>query len=537
MSLLSIQNLSVGFGASTVVSDLSYSIAAGEKFALVGESGSGKTVSALATMGLLADARMSGRIQFEGRDLLSLSEPQWRAIRGKDIAMIFQEPMTALNPLFSIGNQIAEVLMLHEGLSARAAALRAVELLDKTGIPEPARRALSYPHQLSGGQRQRAMIAMALACKPKLLIADEPTTALDVTIQVQILELLNQLQREQGMAVLMITHDLNLVKSFADRVGVMQQGRLVEVAPTAELFSHPTQPYTQTLLASHAKRMVEDAPSDAGHLAPALLQARQLKCSFLIKQGWFSQREFVAVAPTDLRLARGETLGIVGESGSGKSTLGLALLKLSVAQTEGEIDFAEQRISAMDAGSLRRLRSKMQVVFQDPFASLSPRRTIEQIVGEGLALHQPTLSTAALREAVAAGLLEVGLSADMMSRYPHEFSGGQRQRIAIARALVLKPALILLDEPTSSLDVSVQYQVLDLLAQLQKKYGISYLFISHDLAVIRAMAHRVIVMKDGQVVESGSVQTVLSSPSQAYTRELLQAANFSTHQPSLNQLG
>ncbi len=523
MTLLSVQDLSVRFGDTTVVDQVSFTIDAGEKFALVGESGSGKTVSALQLMGLTSEARTSGRILFEDREILKMSDAQLRALRGKDIAMIFQEPMTALNPLFTIGNQIAEVLMLHEGLNARAAALRAVELLEQTGIPEPARRALSYPHQLSGGQRQRAMIAMALACKPKLLIADEPTTALDVTIQVQILELLKQLQREHGMAVLMITHDLNLVKSFADRVGVMHQGQLVETADTATLFSTPQQDYTQRLLASHAKRMVSD---EVDNTAP-LLEAQDIRCRFFIKQGWFRQREFVAVDRLNLQLSRGETLGIVGESGSGKSTLGMALLRLSVAQTDGRIRFGGKPISEMDTAQLRPLRAQMQVVFQDPFASLSPRRTIEQIVGEGLALHQPQLSRAGLRDAVAAALIEVGLSAAMMSRYPHEFSGGQRQRIAIARALVLKPALILLDEPTSSLDVSVQYQVLELLASLQQKHGIAYLFISHDLAVIRAMAHRVIVMKDGRVVESGPVADVLSSPKEAYTQRLLAAAEFS----------
>ncbi len=522
MTLLSVQDLSVRFGDTTVVDRVSFEIGAGEKFALVGESGSGKTVSALQLMGLTPDASPSGRVSFEGREILTMSDAQLRALRGKDIAMIFQEPMTALNPLFTIGNQIAEVLMLHEGLGARAAALRAVELLEQTGIPEPARRALSYPHQLSGGQRQRAMIAMALACRPKLLIADEPTTALDVTIQVQILELLKQLQREYCMAVLMITHDLNLVKSFADRVGVMQQGRLIETADTATLFSAPQQAYTQRLLASHAKRMVADEVADP---AP-LLQAQGVRCRFFIKQGWFSQREFVAVDSLDLQLARGETLGIVGESGSGKSTLGMALLRLSVAQTDGSIRFDGQPVSDMDAAQLRPLRARMQVVFQDPFASLSPRRTIEQTVGEGLALHQPQLTPAALRDAVAAALSEVGLSPAMMTRYPHEFSGGQRQRIAIARALVLKPALILLDEPTSSLDVSVQYQVLELLASLQQKHGIAYLFISHDLAVIRAMAHRVIVMKDGKVVEGGRTADVLSAPEQPYTQRLLAAANF-----------
>ena len=522
MSLLSVQNLSVRFGDSTVVDRVSFDIHAGEKFALVGESGSGKTVSALSLMRLLPEAEISGELKFEGESILQKSEPEMRSLRGKDIAMIFQEPMTALNPLFTIGNQIAEVLMLHEALSAREAAKRAVELLDKTGIPEPARRAMSYPHQLSGGQRQRAMIAMTLACRPKLVIADEPTTALDVTIQVQILELLNQLQRDEQMAVLMITHDLNLVRSFADRVGVMQQGRLIETADTATLFSAPRESYTQRLLASHARRMASD-PEPGARL---LLEAKALRCRFFIPQGWFRQREFVAVEHTDLSLSRGETLGIVGESGSGKSTLGMALLRLSVAQTEGQIDFDGKRISEMSSASLRPLRAQMQVVFQDPFASLSPRRTIEQIVGEGLALHQPQLSPEALRQAVADGLSEVGLSPEMMSRYPHEFSGGQRQRIAIARALVLKPAMILLDEPTSSLDVSVQYQVLELLAELQRKHGIAYLFISHDLAVIRAMAHRVIVMKDGRVVESGTTSEVLSAPRESYTQRLLAAAEF-----------
>ena len=522
MSLLRVENLFVRFGDATVVNDVSFDIAAGEKFALVGESGSGKTVSALSVLKLNQDAQTSGRVLFNGDDVLQKSESALRGLRGKDVAMIFQEPMTALNPLFTIGNQIAEVLMLHEGINARAAANRAVALLEKTGIPEPARRALAFPHELSGGQRQRAMIAMALACKPKLLIADEPTTALDVTIQVQILALLNDLQREENMAVLMITHDLNLVKSFADRVGVMEQGRLVEAAETKTLFANPRETYTKKLLASHPQRLVSIAAQDG----EPLLQAANMRSSFTIKQGWLKRREFVAVDDIDLSLTRGETLGIVGESGSGKSTLGMALLRLSVAHTTGSIRFNGQPVSEMDSKQLRPLRAQMQVVFQDPFASLSPRRTIEQIVTEGLALHQPQLSAAALRDAASAALHEVGLPATMLSRYPHEFSGGQRQRIAIARVLILKPALILLDEPTSSLDVSVQLQVLQLLAELQQKYGIAYIFISHDLAVIRAMAHRVLVMKDGVVVESGDTAEVLSSPSHAYTQRLLAAATY-----------
>jgi len=523
MSLLDIRRLSVSFGDATVVNDVSFSIAPGEKFALVGESGSGKTVTALSVLRLNQDARYQGGILFDGDDILKKAEPALRRLRGKDAAMIFQEPMTALNPLFTIGNQIAEVLMLHEGLSTKAAAQRTVQLLEKTGIPEPARRALAYPHQLSGGQRQRAMIAMALACKPRLLIADEPTTALDVTIQVQILELLNQLQREENMAVLMISHDLNLVRHFADRVGVMEQGRLIEIAPVPELFANPREAYTRKLLASHPQRMVNTVDA-AG--AP-LLEAQQVRCTFDIKEGWFKKRAFVAVDDVSLVLRPGETVGIVGESGSGKSTLGMALLRLSAARVSGAIRFHGKPISEMSSNTLRPMRAQMQVVFQDPFASLSPRRTIEQIVGEGLALHQPQLMPQQLRQAVAAGLEEVGLSPAMMQRYPHEFSGGQRQRIAIARVLVLKPALVLLDEPTSSLDVSVQMQVLQLLAELQRKYGIGYLFISHDLAVIRAMAHRVLVMKDGQVVEQGGVNEVLSAPAHPYTQRLLAASTYS----------
>lgn len=522
MSLLDIQNLQVNFGTSRVVSGVSFSIAPGEKFALVGESGSGKTVTALSALRLNHDAEYQGRILFEGRDILSLPETALRSLRGKDVAMIFQEPMTALNPLFTIGNQIAEVLMLHEGISAKAAALRTVELLDKTGIPEPARRALAYPHELSGGQRQRAMIAMALACKPKLLIADEPTTALDVTIQVQILELLNQLQREENMAVLMITHDLNLVRHFADRVGVMEKGRLIEQATTAQLFAQPQEAYTRQLLASHPQRIVNTVEQGG----PILLQGEQLRCTFSIKQGWFKKKQFVAVDRVDVALQAGETLGIVGESGSGKSTLGMALLRLSTASVSGRIAFVGQPLSDMPSAAIRPLRARMQVVFQDPFASLSPRRTIEQIVGEGLELHQPQLNAAGRRAAVINGLSEVGLTADMLSRYPHEFSGGQRQRIAIARALVLKPALLLLDEPTSSLDVTVQVQVLALLAELQRKHGMAYLFISHDLAVIRAMAHRVMVMKDGKVVESGLTELVLSNPVEPYTKRLLAASTY-----------
>ena len=526
-NLIEVSHLSIAFGTEQVVRDVSFTIAPGEKFALVGESGSGKTVTALSLLRLNQDVDYSGQILFDGKDILQQSERVMRGVRGNDIAMIFQEPMTALNPLFSIGNQIAEVLKLHQGLSNRAAALRTVELLDQTGIAEPARRATAFPHQLSGGQRQRAMIAMALACKPKLLIADEPTTALDVTIQVQILELLNRLQREENMAVLMISHDLNLVRHFADRVGVMERGRLIETAPSALLFAQPREAYTRKLLASHPQRLVDavDERAEGDNITP-LLQAEGLRCSFQIKRGWLRKETFVAVDATDLALPRGRTLGIVGESGSGKSTLGMALLRLSTASVQGRISYDGKRLDSMSGAAIRPLRAGMQVVFQDPFASLSPRRTVQQIVGEGLALHQPHLSPVAQRDAIVGALREVGLDADILARYPHAFSGGQRQRIAIARALVLKPALLLLDEPTSSLDVSVQQQVLSLLAELQRKYGMSYLFISHDLAVIRAMAHEVMVMKDGKVVERGAVENVLRQPVHPYTQRLLAASMY-----------
>ncbi|MFJ3058307.1 ABC transporter ATP-binding protein [Herbaspirillum sp. NPDC087042] len=520
--LLEVKDLTVRFGDTLVVEGVSFSIAPGEKFALVGESGSGKTVSALSVLQLNQDARYQGSILLDGQDVLQKSERQMQQVRGNDVAMIFQEPMTALNPLFTIGNQIAEVLMHHEGINAREAARRAVALLEKTGIPEPARRALAYPHELSGGQRQRAMIAMALACKPKLLIADEPTTALDVTIQVQILALLNQLQREENMAVLIISHDLNLVRHFADRVGVMEKGKLVETASVAELFANPQQPYTRKLLQSRPQRNAAEAEAQA----PVVLQAGALRCSYQIKQGWFSKRQFHAVDGVDVQLRRGQTLGIVGESGSGKSTLGMALLRLSGANVSGRIVFDDVAISERSSRELRPLRARMQVVFQDPFASLSPRRTVEQIVGEGLALHHPELSIEQQRAAIVAALDEVGLPASVLARYPHEFSGGQRQRIAIARALVLQPELLLLDEPTSALDVTVQQQVLQLLADLQRRHGLAYLFITHDLAVVQAMAHEVIVMKDGRVVESGPVAQVLQQPREEYTRRLVAAATY-----------
>ncbi|ACB33541.1 ABC transporter-related protein [Leptothrix cholodnii SP-6] len=539
MPLLQVEHLHVAFGDSRVVDDVSFEIGVGEKFALVGESGSGKSISAMSILRLVEGAASSGAIRFDGADLMAHSERQMRGIRGKDIAMIFQEPMTALNPLYTVGNQIGEVLELHEGLSAREARARAIELLARTGIPEPERRIDSYPHQLSGGQRQRVMIAMALACKPRLLIADEPTTALDVTIQAQILALLDELQREMGMALLFITHDLNLVGRYSDRVAVMERGRIVEAGATARVFARPRHPYTQKLLASRPVPL----PPDRELRSTPLLQAQSLKVEFVQNEGWFRKRHFVAVKDASLLLPRGQTLGVVGESGSGKTTLGMALLSLQ-ALAGGEVTLhnlvgsntnqrANQRVDLAEGADLRALRRRMQVVFQDPFAALSPRLTIGQIVGEGLALHMPELSAVQREARIRAMLGEVGLESadahnrgagDMLQRYPHEFSGGQRQRIAIARAVILRPELLVLDEPTSALDASVQQQVLALLLRLQRELGMSYLFISHDLAVIRAMAHQVLVMKDGEIVERGATAQVFAAPRHPYTRSLLEAA-------------
>jgi microcin C transport system ATP-binding protein len=524
--LLEVDHLSVRFGRSTVVHDVSFSIAAGEKFALVGESGSGKSITALSVLRLVDAATSTGAIRFDGLDLTTQSERQMRGLRGASIGMIFQEPMTALNPLYTVGNQIGEVLELHEALRPNAARARAIELLARTGIPEPERRVDAYPHELSGGQRQRAMIAMALACRPRLLICDEPTTALDVTIQAQILALLDELQAEMGMALLFITHDLNLVNRFTHRVGVMERGKLVEIGETAAVFANPQHPYTQRLLATRPQRVVRPVAADA----PVLVEAKAAEVQFAIPTGWFSKRQFRAVKQATLQLRRGETLGIVGESGSGKTTLGMALLALQPIAS-GEIRLDGTRIDNADRSTLRAMRKRMQVVLQDPFASLSPRMTVGQIVGEGLALHQPELSPAQREAKVLAMLDEVGLSAargiqGVLQRYPHEFSGGQRQRIAIARAVVLEPEILVLDEPTSALDVSVQQQVLALLAELQQRRGLSYIFISHDLAVIRAMAHRVMVMKNGDVVEEGETLALFDAPQQAYTRELLAAAHL-----------
>ncbi|PCE27642.1 microcin ABC transporter ATP-binding protein [Paraburkholderia acidicola] len=524
-SLLEIDHFSVRFGDKVAVQELSLSIARGERVALVGESGSGKSVTALSILRLVAQAELSGRILLDGDDLLQKTEQQMRGIRGADVAMVFQEPMTALNPLYTIGKQIAESLRLHEGLRPNAARQRGIELLKRTGIPEPERRIDSFPHQLSGGQRQRAMIAMALACRPRLLLADEPTTALDVTVRQQIVDLLIDLQEQEaadrGMAVLLITHDLNLVKRFAQRVAVMEKGVLVETNTTEELFSNPQHPYTKRLLDSEPQRAIDAIEPDAR----TLLDVEGLAIDYRIPaKGWrsmFGRATFRAVHELDLNLKRGETLGIVGESGSGKSTLAATVLGLQRPAT-GEIRI--DGIPLPKSGQSRERRelcARMQVVFQDPFGSLSPRMTVEQIIGEGLAVHHAHIDPKDRRGRVAALLEEVGMPAESMVRYPHEFSGGQRQRIAIARALAVEPELLVLDEPTSALDVSIQKQVLNLLTKLQKKYQLSYLFITHDLAVMRAMAHRVIVMKSGRIVEAGDTLDVLRTPSHPYTQSLL----------------
>jgi len=528
--LLRLDDLCVHFESehgevTEAVKHVSLDLRAGERFALVGESGSGKSVTALSIMRLLADAQYSGRILLEGRDLLAASEREMRGLRGADVAMVFQEPMTALNPLYTIGNQIVETLELHEGLDKRAAKARAIALLERTGISEASRRFDAFPHQLSGGQRQRAMIAMALACSPKLLLADEPTTALDVTVRMQILQLLRELQAEFGMAIMLITHDLNMVRAFAERVGVMERGVLVETGNTADVFAAPQHPYTVRLLESRPQRDVLPLVP----LAPVLLEADKLTVTYERHRpgfaGWFRSDPFTAVDSVSLQLREGETLGIVGESGSGKTTLAQTLLGLQAAKS-GDLRFLGNSLLRISRDERRAVRARMQVVFQDPYGSLSPRMTIEEIVGEGLALHQPHVNATERRHRVIEALREVGLDRTALGRYPHEFSGGQRQRVAIARVLILKPQLLVLDEPTSALDVSIQQQVLSLLSALQKKYNLSYLFISHDLAVIRAMSHRVVVMKDGKVVEEGDTEAVLASPSHPYTCKLMAAASL-----------
>ena len=517
--LLRVQNLHVAFGTKEAVSNLSFDLFPEERYALVGESGSGKTVTALSILRLLSNAQSRGRILFDGRELMALPERAMRDVRGRDIAMIFQEPMSALNPLLPIGKQIAESLELHEGLPPKAAWAGTVELLARMGIREPAQRAKSFPFQLSGGQRQRVMIAMAVACKPRLLLADEPTTALDVGVRAQILTLLGELQREYGLAVLLITHDLHLVRGFAQRIGVMRSGQLVEQGAMTSVFAQPSHPYTQTLLASLPQRSVRPLPPDA----PVVLRAQGLRVQFPAGGSWLHRRHHMVVRDVSLDLRAGETLGLVGESGSGKTTLAMALLGLQ-AIAGGEVNLAGMRLSTLNARGWRQARRKIQVVFQDPFSSLSPRRTIEQIVAEGLMIHAPGLSAAERRTRVIESLSAMQLEAGVLPRFPHEFSGGQRQRIALARALIVEPAVLILDEPTSALDTSVQHQILQLLAALQEQRGLAYLFITHDLAVIAAMAHRIAVMHEGEVLEMGEAKQILHRPQHAYTRQLLRAA-------------
>jgi len=525
--LLSVKDLSVTFTqggrTTTAVDHISFDIAKGETIALVGESGSGKSVSALSILKLLPyppASHPNGSILFEGKDLLKCSEPELRAVRGNDITIIFQEPMTSLNPLHTISHQVIEVLKLHKGMSDTVARTRTLELFKEVGIRDPEKRLDAYPHQLSGGQRQRVMIAMALANEPKLLIADEPTTALDVTVQAQILELLAKLKHDNGMSMLFITHDLGIVRKIADRVCVMTQGRIVEQGPTAQIFADPQHPYTKKLLAAEPKGRPPTPDPDAA----TVMAGDDIKVWFPIRQGFFRRVvDYVkAVDGIDVKVRAGQTLGVVGESGSGKTTLGLALARM--ISSKGRIDFAGQEIDQLSYSQMRPLRRELQIVFQDPFGSLSPRMSVAEIIEEGLKIHEPTLTIDERDQRVVDVLNEVGLDSETRFRYPHEFSGGQRQRIAIARAMVLNPRFVMLDEPTSALDMSVQAQVVDLLRRLQEKHNLAYLFISHDLKVVRALANDVIVMRNGKVVEHGPSRQIFENPETDYTRALISAA-------------
>lgn len=529
--LLSIEDLSVEFlSGETVqraVNNISFSILKGETLALVGESGSGKSVTAHSILRLLPyplARHPSGKIMYQGEDLLAATPEYLRNVRGNRIAMIFQEPMSSLNPLHTIEKQINEILILHKGMNAKQASVRTLELLKLVEIPNPAQRMNAYPHELSGGQRQRVMIAMALANEPQLLIADEPTTALDVTVQQTILELLGDLQERLGMSILLISHDLNLVRRVAHRVCVMRNGEIVEQAACAEIFRNPQHPYTQELLgAEPSGQPVAHSPSET------LLETCDLRVWFPIKKGIFQRTADYtkAVDGVSFNLQRGQTLGVVGESGSGKSTLGLAILRL--INSKGRILYAGQAIDSLSQKEVRPLRRDIQVVFQDPFGSLSPRMSVSDIIGEGLRIHK--MGDAQQQEqAIIAALQEVGLDPETRHRYPHEFSGGQRQRIAIARALVLKPKLIVLDEPTSALDRTVQRQVVELLRNLQLKYNLTYVFISHDLAVVKALSHHLLVMRQGQVIEQGAAARIFAAPQHTYTQQLLAAAFINSSQ-------
>ncbi len=529
MSLLDIKNLSVAFGgrnnekAQRVVDDISFSINAGETVALVGESGSGKSVTALSILQLLPYPNAwhpGGSIIFEGQELVNASPEKIQKVRGNRIGIVFQEPMTSLNPLHTIGKQISEALFLHQKISAEDAKARTIELLNLVALPNAAERLNSYPHELSGGQRQRVMIALALSNDPALLIADEPTTALDVTIQAQILQLLKDLQKQRNMALLMITHDLGIVRKIADFVCVMHHGKLVEQAKTSRIFSAPQDAYTQHLLSSEIKGSMPPLSKEA----EAILQVEKLSVDFPIKKGLLRRTvaEMHAVHDVSFTLHAGETIGIVGESGSGKTTLGLALLRL--LSCKGSIRLFGQEINGLSRRAMRPLRRRLQIVFQDPFGSLSPRLSVADIVAEGLGIHEPNLNKTERDRQVIATLEDVGLDPDTASRYPHEFSGGQRQRIALARALILKPAIIILDEPTSALDMSVQAQIVALLRDLQSRFGLAYVFVSHDLRVVRALSHQVLVMKNGEVVEHGDAASLFSHPKETYTQTLIAAS-------------
>ncbi len=525
--LLSVRDLSVAFhqgGATSVAVDhVSFDLMPGEVVALVGESGSGKSVTANSILKLLpypAASHPSGKILLDGKDMLTLPERALRAVRGNDITMIFQEPMTSLNPLHTIERQIGEILELHQAITGAEARQRTLELLLQVGIREPEKRLKAYPHELSGGQRQRVMIAMALANRPKLLIADEPTTALDVTVQAQILELLSDLKAKHGMSMLFITHDLGIVRKFADRVCVMTKGKIVETGTVEQVFTDPQHAYTRHLLAAEPKG--EPPHSDASK--PVVMQGEDIKVWFPIKSGLMRRvvDHVKAVDGIDITLRAGQTVGVVGESGSGKTTLGLALSRLIAS--EGRISFVGQSIDHYSYEMMKPLRNRLQVVFQDPYGSLSPRMSVGEIIAEGLKVHERSLSAVERDTRVATALEEVGLDPATRWRYPHEFSGGQRQRIAIARAMVLKPRFVMLDEPTSALDMSVQAQVVDLLRDLQAKHELAYLFISHDLKVVKALANDLIVMRHGKVVESGPAAEVFANPQQDYTKALLAAA-------------
>jgi microcin C transport system ATP-binding protein len=526
--LLSVQELSVAFGHGTertlAVDRISFDIRKGETVALVGESGSGKSVTALSVMKLLpypAASHPSGRILFKGRDLMALSEREMQRIRGKDITIVFQEPMTSLNPLHTIARQIGEALILHGSVTNQEEVrARTIELLAQVGIPDPEQRLFSYPHQLSGGQRQRVMIAMALANDPDLLIVDEPTTALDVTVQAQILNLLKDMQARFGMAIMFITHDLGIVRKMADRVCIMRLGEIVEQGPVERVFAAPEHPYTRALLAAEPKG--EPAPLNPG--APLVVQTNDLKVWFPVRRGVLRRTvgHIKAVDGVSIELRKGETLGVVGESGSGKTTLGLAILRL--VSSEGPIAFMGKPLQGLKFKAMRPHRRHMQIVFQDPYGSLSPRLSVADIVAEGLAVHHPKMSEEARERRVIRALEDVGIDPETRFRYPHEFSGGQRQRIAVARALVLEPSFIVLDEPTSALDMLIQAQIVDLLRDLQKRHDLTYMFISHDLKVVAALASKVIVMRHGKVVEAGPAAEVFKAPKSEYTRALFAAA-------------